>query len=85
MKKQWFFDRYCGQQFAALVEDGRLVEFSAESDPRKEIVGNIYKGRVTNVLAGMNAAFISCGFSKNCYLLHFSTLKIKYLRTNLTK
>ncbi|MBQ3505391.1 MAG: Rne/Rng family ribonuclease [Clostridia bacterium] len=68
MKKEWFFDRYCGQQFAALVEDGRLVEFSAESEPRKEIVGNIYKGRVTNVLAGMNAAFISCGFSKNCYL-----------------
>lgn len=68
MKKEWFFDRYCGQQFAALVEDGKLVEFSAESEPRKEIVGNIYKGRVTNVLAGMNAAFISCGFSKNCYL-----------------
>ena len=68
MKKEWFFDRYCGQQFAALVEDGKLVEFSAESEPRKEIVGNIYKGKVTNVLAGMNAAFISCGFSKNCYL-----------------
>ena len=68
MKKEWFFDRYCGQQFAALVEDGKLTEFSTEKEPREEVVGNIYKGRVTNVLTGMNAAFISCGLHKNCYL-----------------
>lgn len=68
MKKEWFFDRYCGQQFAALLEDGKLVEFTAENEPRGEAVGNIYKGRVTNVLAGMNAAFVSCGLNKNCYL-----------------
>ena len=68
MKKEWFFDRYCGQQFAALVEDGRLAEFSVERESRGEIVGNVYKGRVTNVISGMNAAFISCGLSKNCYL-----------------
>ncbi len=68
MKKEWFFDRYCGQQFAALLEDGKLAEFSSETEQRGETVGNIYKGRVTNVLAGMNAAFISCGLNKNCYL-----------------
>ena len=60
MKKEWFFDRYCGQQFAALVEDGKLAEFSSEKESSGEIVGNIYKGKVTNVLSGMNAAFISC-------------------------
>ncbi|MBQ8685967.1 MAG: Rne/Rng family ribonuclease [Clostridia bacterium] len=68
MKKELFFDRYCGQQFAALVEDGKLAEFSAENERRGEMVGNIYKGRVTNVLAGMNAAFLSCGLARNCYL-----------------
>lgn len=68
MKKEWFFDRYCGQQFAALLEDDTLVEFTTEREPRLEAVGNIYKGKVTNVLAGMNAAFISCGLNKNCYL-----------------
>ena len=68
MKKEWFFDRYCGQQFAALVEDGKLAEFSSEKESSGEIVGNIYKGKVTNVLPSMNAAFISCGLSKNCYL-----------------
>lgn len=69
MKKEWFFDRYCGQQFAALIENGKLAEFSVEKEQSGEIVvGNIYKGKVTNVLAGMNAAFVSCGLSRNCYL-----------------
>ena len=69
MKKEWFLDRYCGQQFAALIEDGQVVEFAAEKESDGEVVvGNIYKGRVTNVLAGMNAAFVYCGLKRNCYL-----------------
>ena len=68
MKKEWFFDRYCNQQFAAFVEDGKLTEFSIEQENSGEIVGNIYKGKVANVLTGMNAAFLSCGLAKNCYL-----------------
>lgn len=68
MKKEWFFDRYCNQQFAAFVEDGKLTDFSIESENSGELVGNIYKGKVANVLAGMNAAFICCGLAKNCYL-----------------
>ncbi len=68
VKKEWFLDRYCKQQFAALVENGRLVEFSAESEPRTSCAGNIYKGKVVNILSGMNAAFVNCGLAKNCYL-----------------
>lgn len=68
MKKEWFLDRYCGQQFAALVTDGKLTEFYCEPEHREARVGNIYKGRVTNVLSGMNAAFINCGLARNCYL-----------------
>lgn len=68
IKKEWFLDRYCNQQFAALVEDGKLTEFDCETEPRGNCVGNIYKGVVTNVLSGMNAAFVSCGLDKNCYL-----------------
>ena len=67
-KKEWFLDRYCGQQFAALLEDGVLTEFSCEDEPRTACVGNIYKGKVVNVLSGMNAAFVNCGLSRNCYL-----------------
>ena len=68
MKKEWFFDDYCGQQHAALIEDGNLTEFVVENPQSGDIVGNVYKGKVTNVLSGMNAAFISCGLAKNCYL-----------------
>lgn len=68
MKKELFFDRYCAQQFAAIVEDGTLTEFAVEEEERGEIIGNIYKGKVANVHTGMNAAFISCGLEKNCYL-----------------
>ena len=68
IKREWFLDRYCGKQFAALLEDGKLTEFSCEDEPRRSCVGNIYKGKVTNVLSGMNAAFINCGLSRNCYL-----------------
>ena len=68
IKKEWFLDRYCNQQFAALVEDGRLTEFECEQEPRGVCVGDIYKGRIVNVLSGMNAAFIHCGLEKNCYL-----------------
>lgn len=68
MKKEWFLDRYCGQQFAALIENGKLTEFAAEKESGTAIVGNVYKGKVVNVLQGMNAAFIHCGLNKNCYL-----------------
>jgi len=67
-KKEWFLDRYCGQQFAALLENGKLTEFSSEKEPRVACVGNIYKGKVANVLSGMKAAFVQCGLQKNCYL-----------------
>ncbi|MBR2340836.1 MAG: Rne/Rng family ribonuclease [Clostridia bacterium] len=68
MKKEWFFDCYCGRQFVALLEDDKLTEFSSEKENEGEIVGNIYKGRVMNILTGMNAAFVACGLDKNCYL-----------------
>ena len=68
MKKEWFFDRYCGHLMAALLEDGELTEFAAETEKNGDLVGNVYKGRVTNVLSGMQAAFVSCGLEKNCYL-----------------
>lgn len=68
VKKEWYLDSYCGQQFAALLENGILAEFNVETEPRTDIVGNIYKGKVVNVLVGINAAFVDCGLKKNCYL-----------------
>ncbi|MBZ4683031.1 MAG: ribonuclease [Fusobacteriaceae bacterium] len=53
---------------AALIEDNKLVEFLVERDDLTRIVGNIYKGKVENVLPGMESAFINIGLEKNAFL-----------------
>lgn len=67
-KKTVYFDNSCGMESYAVTQDGKLTEFSYESEDRKNIVGNIYKGKVCDVLGGMQAAFVNCGLERNCYL-----------------
>ena len=67
-KKEWFFDRFCGEQIAVYAEDGKIVEIGVENERQGDVVGNIYKGRVANVVQGMQAAFVACGMERNCYL-----------------
>ncbi len=52
----------------ALLDAGRIYEFYTERPGRLSRVGNIYKGRVENVLAGMDAAFVDMGLERNGYL-----------------
>lgn len=52
----------------ALAEDGLLTEVAVERSDSSHMVGNIYKGRVENVLPGMQAAFINIGIGKNAFL-----------------
>ena len=52
----------------AIVEDGQLVEFYIQHDEEEQTAGNIYKGRVENVLPGMRAAFVNLGLEKNAFL-----------------
>jgi ribonuclease G len=52
----------------ALVEDGTLGEFYLERQQRQGLVGNIYKGKVTRVLPGMQAAFVDIGLEKAGFL-----------------
>ncbi len=57
---------YPWESRVAIVEDGRLTEvFWAD---QKENVGNIYKGKVKDVLPGLSCAFIDIGLSKNAFL-----------------
>ena len=52
----------------ALADDGVLLEVAVERTESNHMVGNIYKGRVENVLPGMQAAFINIGIGKNAFL-----------------
>jgi ribonuclease G len=52
----------------ALLEDGVLSEFYLERHQRRGLVGNLYKGKVTRVLPGMQAAFVDIGLEKAGFL-----------------
>jgi ribonuclease G len=53
---------------AALLENKVLAELFIERKEERYILGNIYKGRVTSVLPGMQAAFIDIGLDRNAFL-----------------
>lgn len=52
----------------ALVETGILQEIHIEREAKRGIVGNIYKGKVSRVLPGMQAAFVDIGLDKAAFL-----------------
>ncbi len=51
----------------ALLEDKQLVELYIER-PKRSVVGNVYLGKVRDVLPGMQAAFVDIGLEKNAFL-----------------
>jgi ribonuclease G len=52
----------------AILEDQVLVEFLIDRVDHERIVGNIYKGTVSAVLPGMQAAFVDIGLEKSAFL-----------------
>lgn len=68
MSKNLYVDSYCGSIIAALAYDKKLLEYHIEKRNSTVIAGNIYKGRVENVLDGIEAAFVDVGLEKNGYL-----------------
>ena len=53
---------------AALLENGVLQEVYIERVARRGLISNIYKGRVSRVLPGMQAAFIDIGLARTAFL-----------------
>src|SRR5437762_356216 len=54
----------------ALLENGRLEEYSVERKDSRNIVGSVYKGKVKHIEMGLKAMFVDIGFEKNAFL-HF--------------
>ncbi|MGA7688067.1 MAG: Rne/Rng family ribonuclease, partial [Jiangellales bacterium] len=52
----------------AVLEDGMLVEHYVDQGTQRSIIGNIYLGKVQNVLPAMEAAFIDIGRGRNAVL-----------------
>ena len=53
---------------AALLENGVLQEIYVERASRRGLVSNLYKGRVSRVLPGMQAAFVDIGLERTAFL-----------------
>ncbi len=52
----------------AIVENGLLQELYVERASRRGLVGNIYRGRVSRILPGMQAAFVELGLERTAFL-----------------
>ncbi len=72
MKREIFANVEPYEVRVAVREDSRLVNLFIERD--EPVVGNIYKGRVANVLRGMDAAFVDIGLGRNAFL-HVSDVR----------
>ena len=51
-----------------VMEGDRLTEIFVEQHRHRGLVGNVYKGRVTRVLPGMQAAFVDIGLERDAFL-----------------
>src|SRR5216110_793633 len=52
----------------AVIEEGKLEEFTIERTSDERLVGSIFKGKVKNLEDGLKAAFVDIGFEKNAFL-----------------
>lgn len=59
-----------------LVEDGCLTEYMVERAGEHHLVGSIFKGRVCNVVRGIQAAFVDIGMEQNAFLYLGNTIDV---------
>lgn len=63
----------------AIVENGKLLDYFYEENDKESLLGNIYKGKVMDILQGMEAIFVDIGLDKNAYLYKNDLLSDKFL------
>jgi ribonuclease G len=62
----------------AVLEEGKLEEFTIERTTEERLVGSIYKGRVRNLEDGLKAAFVDIGFEKNAFLHYWDIVPTSF-------
>src|SRR5688572_23793788 len=68
MTKVLIYSTTAQETNVAILEDEELVEYYIERHRSQGIVGNIYKGKVTKVLPGMQSAFVDIGLERDAFL-----------------
>lgn len=77
MKKEIFINSAISETRIAILENGKLVELFVERPENERMVGDIYLGKVVNVMKGMQAAFVDIGQGQDAFL-HFSDIGETY-------
>ncbi len=68
IKKEIFINLSSGSTRIAITEDEKLVEIFIERPDHQRKVGNIYRGKIQNVIPGMQASFVNIGTELNAFL-----------------
>jgi ribonuclease G len=68
MSRQIIVNAGINETRVAVVDGGVLTDLALERKHHRSIVGSVYKGVVTNVLPGMQAAFVDVGLMKDAFL-----------------
>ena len=68
---------------AAVIEGGIVQEVFLERVSRRGLISNIYKGRVSRVLPGMQAAFIDIGLERTAFLHASDIIDANHAETGL--
>jgi ribonuclease G len=71
MKKEIIINSTMNEERIAITEEGKLAELFIELPDKERSIGNIYLGKVTRIVQGINAAFIDIGLKQDAFL-HFS-------------
>ncbi|HIC17102.1 TPA: Rne/Rng family ribonuclease, partial [Candidatus Poribacteria bacterium] len=77
MKKEILISEDKYEARCAILENGVLSEIYIERQNEEHILANIYKGRVDNVLPGMQIAFVEIGLEKHGFL-HASDIEYSF-------
>src|SRR5881227_4114466 len=68
MTKEMIISSNGHETMVAILEDDLAAEIFVERERQRGVVGNIYKGRVSKVLPGMQCAFIDIGLERDGFL-----------------
>ncbi len=68
MNKEMIISTNGHETRVAILEDDLLAEVFVERERNRGVVGNVYKGRVSKVLPGMQSAFVDLGLERDGFL-----------------
>src|SRR5207253_7650375 len=68
MTKEMIISSNGHETIVAILEEDLVAEIFIERERHRGVVGNVYKGRVSKVLPGMQSSFISLGLERDGFL-----------------